>query len=85
MTTLDRIKELAAKQFGSNVDAIDATVDVSMLGVDSLGFLEFMFTLEDAFGISIPTDAVAGVRTLQQLADAIDKLLAESAAKPAQT
>ena len=83
VTTLQKIKELAAKQFGSKVDAIDENAEVSTLGIDSLGFLEFLFTLEDEFGISIPQDSVRSVRTLSGLAEVIDGLLASEAAKPA--
>jgi acyl carrier protein len=76
MDTLHTIKELAAKQFGGEIDAIDENAAVDKLGIDSLGFLEFLFELEDAFGLSIPQDAVANVRTLGDLAVAIDGLIA---------
>ena len=50
MDTLRTIKELAAKQFGGEPEAIDENAPVDKLGIDSLGFLEFMFELEDKFG-----------------------------------
>lgn len=80
--TLSRIKELAATQFGGEPDAIDENKPVDQLGIDSLGFLEFMFELEDKFGFSIPQDKVQHVRTLRELAAAIDGLIAEKAAAP---
>ena len=80
MDTLQTIKELAAKQFGGEPDAIDENAPVDKLGIDSLGFLEFMFELEDKFGFSIPQDAVAHVRTLRQLADAVDGVIASRSA-----
>lgn len=76
MDTLARIKELAAKQFGGEPDTIDENAPVDKLGIDSLGFLEFLFELEDKFGFSIPQEAVANVRTLQELATAIDGIIA---------
>ncbi|HEX4681075.1 MAG TPA: acyl carrier protein [Gemmatimonadaceae bacterium] len=82
MDTLQTIKELAASQFGGEPDAIDENAPVDKLGIDSLGFLEFMFELEDRFGFSIPQDAVAHVRTLRQLADAVDGVIAS---RPAAT
>jgi len=74
MDTLTRIKELAATQFGGTPDAIDENAPVTELGIDSLGFLEFMFELEDKFGFPIPQEAVQNVKTLRELATAIDGL-----------
>jgi acyl carrier protein len=74
MDTLTRIKELAATQFGGSTDAIDVDAPVNQLGIDSLGFLEFLFELEDKFGFPIPQEAVANVKTLRELATAIDGL-----------
>lgn len=76
MDTLQTIKELAAQQFGGEPDAIDTNAPVDKLGIDSLGFLEFMFELEDKLGISIPQEAVTGVRTLADLSVVIDRLIA---------
>jgi acyl carrier protein len=82
MDTLARIKQLAAKQFGVDADTIDETVPINQLGIDSLGFLEFMFELEDAFGFPIPQESVQHVRTLQELANAVDELIAAKPATP---
>lgn len=82
MDTVVRIKELAAKQFGVDAETIDENVPITELGIDSLGFLEFMFELEDAFGFPIPQESVAHVRTLHELATAIDELIATKAATP---
>jgi acyl carrier protein len=80
MDTLQTIKELAAKQFGiEQPDSIDVNVPVDQLGADSLGFLEFLFELEDKFAMPIPQEAVANVRTLAELATVIDGLLAAAA------
>jgi acyl carrier protein len=80
MTTLETIKELAATQFGGEADAIDENAPVDKLGIDSLGFLEFLFELEDKLGISIPQESVASVRTLQELATAVDGLMSAKSA-----
>jgi acyl carrier protein len=80
METLNEIKSLAAKQFGGESDLIDENAPVDRLGIDSLGFLEFLFELEDHFDISIPQERVAQVRTLNDLATAIDSLLANKQA-----
>jgi acyl carrier protein len=82
VNTLQTIKELAAKQFGGEIDDIDENAPVDKLGIDSLGFLEFLFELEDVFGFSIPQESVANVRTLGELAAAIDEIVAGKAVAP---
>lgn len=82
VNTLTSLTELAAKQFGREADAIDADAPVGQLGIDSLGFLEFMFELEDHFGVSIPQDEAAAVQTLRELAALIDTLIAAKPALP---
>jgi acyl carrier protein len=76
MSTLLAIKELAAAQFGRELDAVNEDTPVDQLGIDSLGFLEFLFELEDKLGISIPQESVQGVHTLRELATAIDGVIA---------
>jgi acyl carrier protein len=86
MDTLTRIKELAAQQFGGEPNAIDENAPVNTLGIDSLGFLEFLFELEDKFGFPIPQESVVNVKTLGELAAAIDGLIAaggDASATPA--
>jgi len=76
MDTLLVIRQVAAKQFGGEAEAIDADVPVDQLGIDSLGFLEYLFELEDRFGMSIPPASVKGVQTLRELAAVVDSLRA---------
>lgn len=83
MNTLTTIKELAATQFGGEPDAIDVDQPVTQLGIDSLGFLEFLFELEDKLSMSIPQEAVVNVKTLRDLASVIDQLQAAGPALPA--
>ncbi|HKW47821.1 MAG TPA: acyl carrier protein [Gemmatimonadaceae bacterium] len=76
MDSLSRIKELAAAQFGAELDTIDEDAPIDQLGIDSLGFLEFLFELEDKFEMPIPQDDVVHVKTLRELATVIDGLKA---------
>lgn len=82
MDTLRTIKELAAKQFGGEPDAIDENASVDKLGIDSLGFLEFLFEVEDHFGMPIPQESVRGVHTLGELATTLDGLFASRPPQP---
>jgi acyl carrier protein len=81
MEILSELKELAAKQFGADAASVDVDAPIDKLGIDSLGFLEFLFEAEDKFGIPIPQDQVNGVKTLRELAALIERLKAEP--KPA--
>jgi acyl carrier protein len=74
MTTLDRIRNLAAKQFGGDPQAMDADVPLEQLGADSLGYLEFLFELEDEFGVIIDQDEAKQIRTLRDLGAFMDRL-----------
>jgi acyl carrier protein len=82
MDALLVITALAAKQFGGEAESIDADVPIDQLGIDSLGFLEFLFELEDKVGFPIPPKDVAGVKTLRELATVVDGLAA-AAQRPA--
>ena len=79
MDTLDRIRAMAAKRFGGDPQAIDPDVALEQLGADSLGYLEFLFDLEEAFGITIDQDAATGIRNLRALGVLIDELLSAKA------
>jgi acyl carrier protein len=48
---------------------------VADLGLDSLQVMELLMELEDAFDISIPVNVMADVRTVGELAAAVQGLL----------
>ena len=48
----------------------------------SLGFLEFLFELEEHFGINIEQEDAKHVQTIRDLGRLIDQLVANAAAKP---
>jgi acyl carrier protein len=81
LNTLESIGTLAAKQFGVDPKQIDVDAPIQQLGVDSLGFLEFLFELEDHFDISNEQDEAKEVRSIRDLAALIDRLR-EAAPKP---
>jgi acyl carrier protein len=61
----DRIHSIVAEQLG--VDSADVTKDASILddlGADSLDVVELVMTLEEAFNIEVPDDAVEEMRTI---------------------
>ena len=76
MSTLDRITELAARQFGGDARTIDTDAPIQQLGADSLGYLEFLFELEEHFDVTIEQDAAKQVRTLRDLGALVDRVVA---------
>jgi acyl carrier protein len=51
-----------------------ATVIYKELSIDSLAVMDVIMDLEDRFDVSIPINAVAEIRTVQELVDAILRL-----------
>jgi acyl carrier protein len=67
MDTLARIKQLAAKEFSLEPEKLDAAASLDSLGIDSLSFIEFMFKVEEEFGVSVSDDDLKGIKTLADL------------------
>lgn len=82
MTILSRIQALLAKRFDLDVTTLRPERALNELGVDSLAVIEFMFVLEDEFGINIPQDDVS-LDTIQDVANLIEKLVEKQGGKSA--
>lgn len=67
MDTLSRIKEMAAKEFSIDPGGLDPNAQLDTLGIDSLSFIEFMFKVEEEFGVSVSDDDLRGIKTLADL------------------
>jgi acyl carrier protein len=67
MDTLARIKQLAAKEFSIEPAGLDAAASLESLGIDSLSFIEFMFKIEEEFGVAVSDDDLRGIKTLADL------------------
>ncbi len=67
MDTLARIKQLAAKEFSINPDALDPSAPLDSLGIDSLSFIEFMFKVEEEFGVGVSDEELKSIKTLADL------------------
>jgi acyl carrier protein len=67
MDTLERIRELAAKEFSIDPSGIDPNAPLESLGIDSLSFIEFMFKVEEEFGVSVSDEDLKGIKTLADL------------------
>jgi acyl carrier protein len=67
MDTLARIRALAAKEFAIDAGGLDPGAPLDTLGIDSLGFLEFMFKVEEEFGVSVSDEKLKSIKTLADL------------------
>jgi len=67
MDTLARIKELAAREFSINPESLDPRAPLDSLGIDSLSFIEFMFKIEEEFGVSVSDEDLKAIKTLSDL------------------
>ena len=53
MTTLERLQELIAKEFGIEAAKLTPAARLEDLDIDSLRMIEIVFCVEDAFGITV--------------------------------
>ncbi|HEX6321964.1 MAG TPA: acyl carrier protein [Burkholderiales bacterium] len=67
MDTLARIKDLAAKEFSIDASGLDPAAPLDTLGIDSLSFIEFMFKVEEEFGVSVSDEELKAIKTLADL------------------
>ena len=73
----------AAKKIPPDRIALDSTFEE--LGVDSLDSLTILFALEERFDISIPDEAAREMRTVREVVDGLQHLLAARAVAGADT
>ncbi len=77
MSTLVKIQQLMQQRLGLAEDQLKPGQELEEIGIDSLSVVEFMFDLEDEFGIRL-TDERTPVKTVQDIADIIDRALAQA-------
>ena len=80
MTTLAAVQRLMADKFELKPEQLEPTSELDKLGLDSLSIIEFMFNVEDEFKIKLPDERVE-IKTVQNIVDIVDKLMAEQHSK----
>ncbi|HYD58656.1 MAG TPA: acyl carrier protein [Burkholderiales bacterium] len=78
MDTLARIKDMAAKEFSIDPAGLDPAAPLDSLGIDSLSFIEFMFKVEEEFGVSVSDEDLRSIKTLADLERHVGAALAAS-------
>jgi len=76
MSSLQTIQRMMAEQFDLKPEDLTPDAQLDSLGLDSLSVIEFMFTLEDELNIKIANDRVEDFKTVGDVADIIDKIIA---------
>jgi len=70
-----RLRVLVAEQLGLDTDALAGDVSlVDDLAADSLDLAELALALEDAFGLRVPDEALAEVRTYGELVETMETM-----------
>ena len=76
MSSLQTIQRMMAEQFDLKLEDLNPDAQLDSLGLDSLSVIEFMFTLEDELNIKMANDRVEDFKTVGDVADIIDKIIA---------
>lgn len=78
-TTFDRLSMILQKSFNLAPERLKADATLASLDIDSLGTVELLWQVEEAFRITIPT-APVDLLTLSDVVQHIDLLVARAAA-----
>jgi acyl carrier protein len=78
MDVLDRLRALAEKELSIDTSAFKAETPLSELHIDSLAFIDFLFKVEEEFGIRIPEAQASGMRTIGDLERSVSELLSDA-------
>jgi acyl carrier protein len=76
MTTLETLQDLLIAENGLTREQLTPEAELAALGIDSLGFVDLLFQIEDRFGIQIPGDNPAGLERIRDVVAYIDGLRA---------
>ncbi len=79
MSCLDDLRKLIHEKYDVDPATLDPEASLRGAGLDSLTMVEFLFAIEDHYGISLP-DVPPETDTLAQLAVVVDAALAAKAA-----
>ncbi len=65
------------------LETVTIDSDFLQLGIDSMDTVEILFALENEFDISIPDEEVRSVRSVRQICEGVEKLVAAKSADAA--
>jgi len=80
MTTTERIRAILVKNYKLNAEHLTTDARLEALGIDSLGMAELMFSIEDEFGVTLPTEP-RPIATFSDVVNLIDELIATKSSR----
>ena len=82
MSSLKELQDLIQEKYGIDPATLDPNASMREAGIDSLALVEYLFAVEDRFGISVP-EQESNIDTLAELARVVDELRAKQTAPTA--
>lgn len=79
MSSLKDLQELIQEKYGIDAATLDPNESMREKGFDSLALVEFVFAIEDKFGITMP-DTDMNIDTLAELVAVVDRIRTEQPA-----
>jgi acyl carrier protein len=71
-----RVLKVIATSKRIPLETVTIESDFQQLNIDSMDAVEILFALENEFDISIPDDEVRQVRSVRQMCEGVEKLVA---------
>ena len=70
----EKVREILCDQLDIDPDEVTLDTDIiNDLGADSLDLVDFVMSLEDEFGISIPDEAIPQIKTIKDVVSFIEE------------
>jgi acyl carrier protein len=76
---IQRVLKVIATSKRIPLQTVTIESDFQQLGIDSMDAVEILFALENEFDITIPDDDVRNVRSIRQMCEGVEKLVAAKA------
>ena len=75
-STIERLSAILTRDYKLPAERLTLDAPLDSLGIDSLGTVELLWTVEEAFGIKLPSDPVE-LPTLGDVVRFVDRLVVE--------
>ena len=72
MSTFDKVRDITVEQLSVDADEVKMeSAFIDDLGADSLDIVELIMAFEEEFGVEIPDEKAAEIKTVQDIVDYI--------------
>jgi acyl carrier protein len=76
---IQRVRSVIATTQRIPIESVSIENSFEELGIDSMDGVNILFALESEFDISIPDEEAKSIRTVREMAEGVEKLLAAKA------